>query len=53
MDVIFGGPNGLSASGGPGNQYWTGNSPGIGGIGAQAYSAFGGQLAQAGDGGSG
>jgi len=50
MDVIFGGPTGLSATG---NQYWTADSPGIGGIGAQAYSAFGGQMAQAGDGGSG
>jgi hypothetical protein len=53
FDVLYGTANGLSVAGGPGNQYWTGSSPGLNGPGAQDSASFGGQLAQAADGGSG
>ena len=53
MDVIFGGPSGLAADAGPGNQYWDANSAGMPGQGAQASAGWGGNLAQAADGGSG
>ena len=51
--VIYGGPNGLDVTAGPGNQYWTADTPGLGGPGAQAFASFGGTMAQAADGGSG
>src|SRR5205823_5642315 len=46
LDVIYGGPNGLGVNAGPGNQYFTADTPGIKGPGAQAYASFGGTMAQ-------
>ena len=53
MCAIYGGPNGLDVNAGPGSQYWTADTTGLKGPGAQAYASFGGTMAQAADGGSG
>jgi hypothetical protein len=44
LNVIYGSPNGLDASAGPGNQFWTADSTGVKGVAAQG-DLFGRALA--------
>jgi FG-GAP repeat len=44
VNVIFGGPNGLDAFAGPGNQWWTRATPGVKGGGPQPNALFGRHL---------
>jgi hypothetical protein len=43
--VIYGSVDGLAADAGPGNQFFSQNTPGIGGDGAEESDAFAGTLA--------